>query len=166
MKAKPRTVRQVEELRRSPRGCCNQYAEMNPCDCLKQAKRREERMKAKKMGLPPPSEKEIQSQIMKYLSARGIFHWRQNQGATVVPAAGGAKRRFFRMTSVDGVSDILGIIPDGRLLAIEVKAGRNGPTEAQAEFLRRVKAAGGLAFVARSVEDVQRELDAASKGDG
>ena len=165
-KNKLRTVAEVKAAQRHPACCCDRYAEMKPCDCLEQAQRREDRMKAKNMGLPSPSEKVIQSQIMQYLTARRIFHWRQNQGATVVPAVGGAKRRFFRMTSVDGVSDILGILPDGRFLSIEVKAGRNGPTEAQAEFLRLVNAAGGLGFVARSVEDVERELDAASKGDG
>lgn len=115
--------------------------------------------------LPSPSEKVVQSQIMQYLDLRRIFHWRQNSGGVRAKNAVG-KERYFRFCSADGVSDILGILPDGRFLAVEVKAGRNGPTEAQAEFLRRVNAAGGLGFVARSIDDVKRELDAASKGNG
>jgi hypothetical protein len=164
-RAKPRTVREVERLQCSVLGCCDRHADQQWCDCLDRAKEYERQRRAKTKKLPTPSEKVIQSQIMAYLTARGIFHWRQNQGATVVPATGGSKRRFFRMTSVDGVSDIIGVLPDGRFLAIECKTARNGPTEGQSDFLRRVNAAGGLGFVARSIDDVKRELDAASKGD-
>jgi len=58
-----------------------------------------------------------------------------------------------------GQSDILGLIPPhGRFLAIEVKRGGQGPTDDQLRFINRVNKAGGLAFVAYSLEDCQRRI--------
>lgn len=42
-----RTVRQVQEAQRSPRGCCAAYADYSPCDCLEKAKRRAQRQAKK-----------------------------------------------------------------------------------------------------------------------
>ncbi len=55
-----------------------------------------------------------------------------------------------------GVSDIIGILPDGsgRMFACEVKTERGRVTPHQARFIDRVNAAGGIGFVARSIEDV------------
>lgn len=52
-----------------------------------------------------------------------------------------------------GVSDILGIYSN-RLLAIEVKSKTGRLTRWQTIFLDDVKRNGGIAFVARSVDDV------------
>ena len=57
-----------------------------------------------------------------------------------------------------GIADILGCWK-GRLIAIEVKTPRGKLSEKQEQFLMEVNAAGGLGFVARSVEDVMRELE-------
>jgi hypothetical protein len=57
------------------------------------------------------------------------------------------------------VSDILGCLPDGRFLAIEVKSDNGHATDEQAAFIADVIRHGGVAFVARSMDDVeQREL--------
>lgn len=58
-----------------------------------------------------------------------------------------------------GVPDILGIY-DGRLLGIEVKIpkGSYGLTENQKGFQEKIRAHGGIAFEARSIEDIDREL--------
>ena len=53
-----------------------------------------------------------------------------------------------------GASDILGILPGGRFLAIEVKANYNNPTEEQQLFIDDINKKGGLAFVAKSRQDV------------
>jgi hypothetical protein len=168
MKAKPRTVRQVEAERFSVTGCCDRNADQQWCDCLDRARDYERQRRAKAKTLPKPLEKETQAQILRYLqTVRRIKAWRQNQGAVKVPAQGGAKGRFFRMASAKGISDIIGLLPPhGRFLAIEVKRLGEHPTPDQQAFLDGVNAAGGLGFVARSIEDVGRELDAASKGDG
>lgn len=58
---------------------------------------------------------------------------------------------------VKGVSDILGIW-EGKFLAIEVKAGRNRPTEDQVAFIDTVNDRGGIGIIAWCLEDVQRAL--------
>ena len=55
---------------------------------------------------------------------------------------------------INGVSDILGILKNGKLLAIEVKSKTGRLTGDQRVFLERIKDNGGLAFVARSISDV------------
>jgi hypothetical protein len=62
-----------------------------------------------------------------------------------------------------GCADILGQMADGRFLAIEVKAARGQATEAQVAFLLQVRRAGGVAILARSIEDVQAGLEAATR---
>ena len=57
-----------------------------------------------------------------------------------------------------GVSDIIGC-KDGRFLAIEIKTEKGRVTPHQQRFLDRVNEAGGVAFVARSIEDVVEGLN-------
>lgn len=59
---------------------------------------------------------------------------------------------------IKGPSDILGILSDGRFLAVEVKTDKGRVSEDQAFFIAEVKRRGGIAFVARSIEDVQEGL--------
>jgi hypothetical protein len=68
------------------------------------------------------------------------------------------KQRFLRF-AFPGCSDILGQLVSGHLLAVEVKRPSTQPTEDQAAFLATVERNGGLALVARRVEDVQHALD-------
>ena len=59
-----------------------------------------------------------------------------------------------------GVSDLLGIWR-GRFLAIEVKTlkPKKYPSKEQRQFLKDVADAGGIAVLARSVEDVRKALE-------
>lgn len=60
---------------------------------------------------------------------------------------------------IKGVSDILGIFkPSGRFLAIEVKTRTGRVSEEQKAFIANINSAGGVAFVARNVEDVEAAL--------
>jgi Holliday junction resolvase len=86
-------------------------------------------------------EKEITKAIRDFLTALGIFHWKQMQG----------------MGSVKGVPDIVGIF-QGKMLAIEVKAPKGKASEHQKFFIQAINRHGGIAFVARSIEDVIRHL--------
>ncbi len=78
----------------------------------------------------------------------------------------------YRMGGVKGMADIIGCAPDtvamtwtsgdqllrhvpGRFFAIEVKSATGKPTPEQTAFLAAVVRAGGIAFLARSVKDVQ-----------
>lgn len=75
----------------------------------------------------------------------------------MLPAKGG-KLRPVKFNDLDGCSDILGQMKDGRLLAVEVKRpGWSGPTDArehaQAAFLEKVRRFGGVAGFVRSPEE-------------
>jgi hypothetical protein len=52
-----------------------------------------------------------------------------------------------------GGSDLIGIQRGGRFAAIEVKVPGEKPTEDQVSFIEAVKRAGGVAGVARSVDE-------------
>ena len=112
-----------------------------------------------------PTEQDTVRAILQFLHAHRIPAWRINTGAVKI------ERRFLRFGAV-GMSDIIGILLTpvalvglmhaevrcGRFLAIEVKSAKGTVTPAQQGFLDQVNAAGGRAFMARSVADVQREL--------
>lgn len=93
-------------------------------------------------------EANLQKQIMMALSDAGAIVWRNNTG--VLPDKRGIPVRF---GLCPGSSDLIGICPDGRFLAIEVKTPKGKATEAQERFISAVRATGGRAGVARSVND-------------
>ena len=92
--------------------------------------------------LPGLSEKDITHQIRNVLKMYGIYHWKVHQGLGCQP----------------GIADILGVLPGGRMLAIEVKTERGKLSPHQQRFLKNVTDNGGLAFVARSFDDVVQRL--------
>ena len=94
-------------------------------------------------------EGEVIKGIVDGLNRRGHFCWRQNTGAMKMPDAG--RRRGFRFVKFGaaGVSDILGVALDGRMLALEVKTGKTAATAAQRAFVEEVKKRGGRAGVVR-----------------
>jgi hypothetical protein len=94
------------------------------------------------------SEREIQNAIMDYLRIKKIYFWRNNTGAFV-----DSSKHFYRF-GFKGSSDILGILPGGRFLAIEVKAKYGKLRPEQEEFIKNINHYGGLAFVAKSLDDV------------
>lgn len=100
---------------------------------------------------PPYRERNIQAAIMQALSQAGCLVWRNNTGA--LPDRRGILVRYGLCI---GSSDIIGIMPDGRFLAVEVKTKTGRVTEAQENFLAAVRARGGVAGVCRSVEDALR----------
>jgi hypothetical protein len=63
---------------------------------------------------------------------------------------------------IKGVADILGMLSNGRFLAIEVKSKKGRLSPEQKIFLEEINAGGGIGILARSVEDVEcalKEID-------
>jgi len=97
-------------------------------------------------------ESTVLSECLSYLRAVDVFCWRQNTGAFKV------ENRFFR-SSMAGVSDILGVLPGGRFLAIECKREKGGRvSDKQQDFIQRVISAGGVALVVHSAEELREKL--------
>lgn len=99
-------------------------------------------------------EKEIQKSILMFLKKHPKVQWvaRFNSGTFM------DGDRYITSNSQRGMSDILGMLKGGRLLAIECKSRTGRIQPHQQEFLDLISDGGGLAFVARSVEDVLARL--------
>lgn len=57
-----------------------------------------------------------------------------------------------------GGADLIGVSPDGRFLAVEVKSQSGRPSKDQLNFIAAVQQAGGIAGVCRSVEEALKLL--------
>lgn len=102
------------------------------------------------------SERTIENLILNWLTWKGFYVWK-----TKTTANYSFKAKSYIKTSPlyrKGVADIIGILPDGRLLAIEVKTkiGRLAPH--QKEFLDQISKRGGVTILAKSLEDVELGL--------
>lgn len=119
------------------------------------------------MSFAPPKEADLTQACLDYLAMQGVFAWRQNSGCMKVGT------RFVRFVGkeADGISDIIGVMPDGRFLAIETKLpGAESKYNAKAKarlakqvaFLDLVKKRGGVAVLAHSLDELQKALEAAT----
>ena len=93
-------------------------------------------------------------EVLKALNTHPAVAWceRMNSGAARIGS------RFVRF-GFKGCPDVLGQLRDGRLLGMEVKAKTGRLRPEQTIFLERIRGAGGVAFVARDLRDVLRELE-------
>ena len=113
-------------------------------------------MSLEKLGRPL-SENEIQNSILEFLKYKKITAWRNNSTAVYDPTG----KRFRSKSKWDrnGVSDILGVLPDGKFLAIEVKKNTQARTRpSQKEFINDISSQGGVAFVAFSLNCIKENL--------
>jgi hypothetical protein len=97
-------------------------------------------------------EGKIKSDILSYLEKQGIYCWNNPTGAVQV-----RPNQWYRFGKV-GSSDIIGILPDGKFLAVEVKTRQGRLSPAQREFLKGITERGGLAVCVCSVGELHREL--------
>ncbi len=111
------------------------------------------------------SEAKLMHAIQMEVSRLGGRVFRNNVGIFT-----GSDGSFVRTGLAVGSSDLIGWFPDNRaltvthwttravFLAIEIKSSKGRLRPEQKQFIDCVKKAGGLAFVARSVDDVRKEL--------
>lgn len=94
-------------------------------------------------------EGKIQKKILDYLKDKGVFHWRQNNGALW-----DNKLKIYRThTGMKGVPDIIAVI-DGQFVGIEVKTPKGKQSADQLLFQKRLERNGGKYILAKCVEDV------------
>lgn len=93
-------------------------------------------------------ESDIQRLIMLALSEAGCVIWRNNVG--VLKNAAGIPIKFGLCV---GSSDLIGVSPDGRFLAVEVKTPTGRIRPEQKRFIEAVRRHGGIAGIARSPAD-------------
>lgn len=102
------------------------------------------------------AEMQLVNDVIEYLTYCGAVAIRINAGMIQVDNPTTGRRYVIRGAPV-GTSDVLCCFR-GRYVAIECKIGKNKPTAAQADFIRRIQEAGGVGFAAWSVVDVWKNL--------
>ncbi len=98
------------------------------------------------------AENTLQRACLEYLELRQITAWRNNTGVLRNPR--GRPVRY----GVVGSGDIFAVLPDGRFASIECKVNNNKPSAEQLDWRAAIQAAGGIAIVARTVDDVEDML--------
>jgi hypothetical protein len=97
-------------------------------------------------------ESQIPAEIFRYLRIRRIKAWNNPTGAVRIGPG-----RFLRF-GFKGSSDILGCLPGGRFLAVEVKAPGGRLSPEQKQFLAEIRELGGLALVVKSWKEIDGTL--------
>jgi hypothetical protein len=93
------------------------------------------------------TETSIQREIQLFASKLGCRLFRNNVGMAR------NNGQVIRYGLCNGSSDLVGLAPDGRFLAVEVKTAKGRVSKAQQSFIDMVNDMGGIGMVARSVEE-------------
>lgn len=111
-----------------------------------------------RLTMPEVPESSILPAVLTYLQYHRDVAWamRMNTGAAKFKKKDGTEQ-FVRF-GFDGLSDIIGQMRDGRFLAIETKRRLGKANEDQKLFLTTVQRYGGIAGIARSIDDAQAIL--------
>jgi hypothetical protein len=101
-----------------------------------------------------PLENSVVRGCLQLLKLAGIFAWRQNNA----PVYDRVKGCYRAHNGMPGISDIIGVLPDGRFLAVECKRKGRTATDEQKAFLSRVTELGGMAMTVSDVRQLQIAL--------
>ena len=77
--------------------------------------------------------------------------WRNNTGAAY------RNQRLIKYGEV-GSGDVIGFLPDGLFISVEIKTLNDSTSAEQIEFIEQVRAVGGVAFIAAQIKDVDDAL--------
>lgn len=105
-----------------------------------------------------PKENPVQYACLQLLTYAGIFHWRNNTGAFVVPASPGRARRFVAY-GAKGSPDIIAVWK-GRFIGIECKAPGKKQSDDQIEFEKNLTRAGGWYWLIDNSPQLEERLRA------
>lgn len=99
-------------------------------------------------------EQDIQKAILDYLRLKKYVVFKHHSTGFTVRDGKSVAFRY----SEKGISDVIACSPQGRFVAIEVKKRGGKATPEQLDFLARVKANGGIAILAFSLDEVMAEI--------
>lgn len=94
----------------------------------------------------------VLGECLSLLNIVGIYCWRNNTGA--FKANNGRLIRY----GMKGSSDIIGILPDGRFLAVECKKASGRVRPEQHTFINNINKNGGVGLIVHSCEELMKEL--------
>lgn len=106
-----------------------------------------------------PTEKQLQSAILDYLTMRHFLCWRNNSGmAESTNAKTGASYRI--KLGKSGSPDIIGMTKSGTWLGIEVKGEKGKQRESQIEFEQQVRDNHGIYLLVHSWDEFIAGMEA------
>ena len=109
-------------------------------------------------GVPAVSESSVLRACLDVCHAHPAVAWAARMNVGGRNFGSDANPRWVKFGFV-GMSDIVGQLVGGRLLAIECKGHRGRATNAQLEFLRRVNTNGGVGVLVHSPDDLLAALE-------
>ena len=89
----------------------------------------------------------LTNKIIQHIYSSGGFAWRASSTGVYDQKAGS-----YRTAAKKGVSDVLACFR-GRLIAIEIKIGKDRLSDEQIGFMRNIEHVGGIAFVAGNFDE-------------
>ena len=96
----------------------------------------------------------LKNAVLVRLSEMGVFAW--NNATGVATPLG--QTRIVRY-GMRGAPDIMGILPNGRFLGVEIKTGCGRQSAAQIVWSNRCAEVGGLYIVVRDLKDIDALAD-------
>lgn len=102
--------------------------------------------------MKPLKESQIQHAILQYLAAKKILAWKNSMVGIYNKKTG-----HYIPVGRRGVSDI-SALSKGTFYSIEIKSPKGIVSEYQQSFLDDVTAHGGVAIIARSIDDITKYL--------
>lgn len=103
------------------------------------------------MTIRKPTEADVLRACLQLLRLRGVFAWRNNSGN--VPVG----NRLVRLAP-PGTPDILGVLPGGRMLAVEVKTATGKLRPSQRAWAEAARGLGAAVLLARSGGELDDQL--------
>lgn len=95
----------------------------------------------------------LTNHIISVIYKSGGYAWRQSSTGIYDAQRGG-----YRTAPKTGVSDVLGLL-NGRLVAVEVKVGKDRLRPEQIGFIENVRHYGGIAIIAKTPEQFNEEWE-------
>lgn len=103
---------------------------------------------------PTAPESFVLESVLQVLAYHPAVAWAGRFNSGGMRIGEGKNQRYVRFNTVAGLSDVMGQLKDGRILAVECKRIGERPTTDQQGFLDQVNKHGGVAFCAWSADDV------------
>ncbi len=95
-------------------------------------------------------EKDVLREILLYLRARGVFHFRINTTGTWHPS----RKIFLKPHNLTpGTADVI-VLKNGKMICLEAKSPTGKQSPEQKQFELNVKRSGGEYYLVRCVQDV------------
>lgn len=102
-------------------------------------------------------EKDIENACLEYLFLQSYGTFWKNESTGVYDTNRKTFRKKVNRFSINGVSDVLGVLKNGKFVAIEIKTPqrRNNVSAPQQDFINMVTGNNGYAFVVTSVQELE-----------